>query len=178
MTTEAIGIEELTAATFEAALDGLAEVLHASVLEGASVGFVLPFAVAEARRFWEGQRGAVPAGDKRILVAREGGRILGTTTLIVGMPQNGRQRGEIAKVLVHPAARRRGLARRLMQAAEDLARAEGRRTLVLDTAGAAAEQLYLAMGWQVVGIVPNYALDTSGVPERTIFMFKELPANA
>jgi GNAT superfamily N-acetyltransferase len=171
-------IQELSSEEFDAALDGLAEVLHASVLEGASVGFVLPFSVPEARRFWEGQRAAVAAGDKRVLVAREGGPILGTTTLITGMPPNGRQRGEIAKVLVHPAARRRGLARALMQAAETLAWADGRRTLVLDTAGVAAEQLYLAMGWRVAGIIPNYALNIHGVPERTIFMFKELPADA
>jgi ribosomal protein S18 acetylase RimI-like enzyme len=167
-------IEQLTTESFEAALDGLAEVLHASVLEGASVGFVLPFTVAEARRVWEGQRGAVASGDKRVLVAREGGRILGTTTLILGMPPNGRQRGEIAKVLVHPAARRRGLARRLMLEAEAMAQADGKRTLVLDTAGVEAEQLYLALGWRVAGIVPNYALSIHGVPERTIFMFKEL----
>ncbi len=171
-------IEQLTTESFEAALDGLAEVLHASVLEGASVGFVLPFAMAEARRFWEGQRGAVASGDKRVLVAREGGRILGTTTLILGMPPNGRQRGEIAKVLVHPAARRRGLARRLMLEAEAMAQADGKRTLVLDTAGVEAEQLYLALGWRVAGIVPNYALSIHGVPERTIFMFKELPEDA
>jgi ribosomal protein S18 acetylase RimI-like enzyme len=173
-----IAIEELTAATLETALDGLAELLHASVLEGASVGFVLPFGVAQARMFWEGQRGAVAAGDKRILVAREGGRILGTTTLIVGMPPNGRRRGEIAKVLVHPAARRRGIARMLMLRAEAEALRDGRHTLVLDTAGEAAERLYLALGWRVAGIVPNYALDIHGVPERTIFMFKELPADA
>ncbi len=171
-------IEELNADSFEAALDGLAEVLHASVLEGASVGFMLPFTVAEARRFWEGQRAALGGGDKRVLVAREDGRILGTTTVILGMPPNGRQRGEIAKVLVHPAARRRGIARRLMLAAEALARADGKRTLVLDTAGLEAEQLYLGLGWRVAGIVPNYALNIHGVPERTIFMFKELPADA
>ncbi len=168
----------LTPDAFEAALDGLAELLHASVLEGASVGFVLPFAVPEARRFWEGQRAAVGSGDKRILVACEGGRILGTTTVILGMPPNGRQRGEIAKVLVHPLARRRGIARRLMLAAERLAQADGRRTLVLDTAGMEAERLYLSLGWTVAGIVPNYALNIHGLPERTIFMFKELPADA
>ena len=114
------------------------------------------------------------SGDKRILVAREGGRILGTTTVILGMPPNGRQRGEIAKVLVHPAARRRGIARRLMLAAEAIAQADGKRTLVLDTAGMEAEQLYLGLGWRVAGIVPAYALNIHGVPERTIFMFKEL----
>jgi len=62
--------------------------------------------------------------------------------------------------------------------AEALARRDGRRTLVLDTAGEAAEQLYLGLGWLVAGIVPNYALNIHGVPERTIFMFKELPADA
>ena len=173
-----IAIEELTPSTLEAAGDGLAELLHASVLDGASVGFVLPFAPEAARRFWQDQRDAVASGDKRVLVATEGDRIVGTATLVVGMPPNGRQRGEIAKVLVHPAARRRGIARLLMQAAEDRARAAGRRTLVLDTAGAAAEQLYRGLGWQVAGIVPNYALDIHGVPERTIFMFKELAADA
>lgn len=171
-------IEHLTPETYEQALDGLAEVLHANVLEGASVGFVLPFAIADARRFWQRQREAVASGDKRVLVAREGGRILGTTTVILGMPPNGRQRGEIAKVLVHPAARRRGIARRLMLAAENLAREDGRRTLVLDTAGAEAERLYLALGWKAAGIVPNYALNIHGVPERTIFMFKELSGDA
>ena len=34
------------------------------------------------------------------------------------------------------------------------------------------------LGRQEAGIVPNYALDINGAPERTIFMFKELPANA
>ena len=167
-------IEELTEGSFDAAADGLAAVLHACVLDGASVGFLLPFDLAAARGFWDGQRAAVRAGDKRILVARDGDRILGTTTVILGMPPNGRQRGEIAKVLVHPDARRRGLARLLMEAAEALARREGKRTLVLDTAGEAAHRLYLALGWQVGGIIPAYALNTAGVPERTIFMFKEL----
>ena len=167
-------IETLAPADFDAALDDLAAVLHGCVLDGASVGFVLPFAPAEARRFWEAQRAAVASGDKRILVARASGRIVGTATLILGMPPNGRQRGEIAKVLVHPDARRRGLARALMQQAEALARADGRRTLVLDTAGDEARALYAALGWRVCGDIPNYALSIHGTPERTTFMFKEL----
>ena len=173
-----IVVEELTPATLETALDGLSEVLHASVLDGASVGFVLPFTIDAARGFWQAQRGAVARGDKRILVVRDTNSILGTATLVVDMAPNGRQRGEVAKVLVHPAARRRGIARLLLQAAEDLARGDGRRTLVLDTAGEAAEQLYLGMGWRVAGIIPNYALNIHGVPERTILMFKELSADA
>lgn len=167
-------IETLSTDGFDAALHDLAAVLHACVLDGASVGFVLPFAPAEARRFWEAQRAAVASGEKHILVARDGGRILGTATVILGMPPNGRQRGEIAKVLVHPDARRRGLARALIQRAEALAWEDGRRTLVLDTAGNAARALYASLGWRVCGDIPNYALSIHGTPERTTFMFKEL----
>ena len=167
-------IAELSPADFDAALAGLAEVLHACVLDGASVGFILPFSLGDARAFWVGQLAALQSGDKRILVARDSERVVGTTMLVVGMPPNGAQRGEIAKVLVHPAARRHGIARALMLAVETCARQAGKRTLVLDTAGDAAEQLYLALGWRAAGIVPAYALDVHGVPERTIFMFKEL----
>jgi len=173
-----IGIDELPADAFDGAVEDLAEVLHACVLDGASVGFVLPFTLAEARAFWLGQRSAVLASDKCLLVARDGARIVGTATLITAMPPNGRHRGEIAKVLVHPAARRRGIARLLMEAAEALARAAGKRTLVLDTAGAAAEHLYRALGWHEAGRIPAYALNVRGVPEPTIYMFKELPADA
>ena len=33
-------------------LDALADVLHATVVAGASVGFVMPFSVEESRDFW------------------------------------------------------------------------------------------------------------------------------
>ncbi len=164
---------------FEAAVGELGEVLHAAVHAGASVGFLLPCPLEETVAFWRNQIPAVRVGDKHVFVARQGGRIVATTTLITGGPPNGRWRAEIAKVLTHPAARKQGLASRLMQRAEATARADGRRVLVLDTwTGSDAERLYRALGWKVAGVIPLYAADIHGTLHPTTYMFKELPADA
>ena len=93
-------------------LDALAEVLHAAVHDGASVSFVLPFSVEEARGFWrERVLPAVESGGRRMWVARLEGRLVGTVQLILDTPPNQRHRAEIAKLLVHPVARRRGVGR-------------------------------------------------------------------
>jgi GNAT superfamily N-acetyltransferase len=166
----------LTPDAFEAAVGELGEVLHAAVHAGASVGFLLPCPLDETVAFWRNQVPAVRAGDKHVFVAREDGRIVATTTLITGGPPNGRRRAEIAKVLTHPSARKQGLASRLMAAAEAMARADGRRVLVLDTwTGSDAERLYRALGWSVAGVIPLYAADIHGTLHPTTYMFKELP---
>ena len=83
------------------------------------------------------------AGTKRVLVARQDGRIIGTVQLELAMPPNQRHRAEVNKMLVHPGLQRRGIARALMVALEDAARAEGRTLLTLDTwTGSHAEKLY------------------------------------
>jgi GNAT superfamily N-acetyltransferase len=60
-----------------------------------------------------------------------------------------RTTGEIKRLWVAPAARGLGLARRLMQAAEDTARAQGKTRLILDTNEHLSEAiaLYRAAGW-------------------------------
>lgn len=169
-----VEILEVTAEEAEAALDGLAEVLHAAVLAGASVGFVLPFALAEARAFWAGLLPGIRAGDRRVLVARRDGMVVGTVQLVLARQPNGPHRAEVAKMLVHPAARRLGIARRLMSTLEAVARREGRTLLVLDTASEAAEALYGGLGYLSIGRVPGYALTIHGVPEATHIMAKPL----
>jgi GNAT superfamily N-acetyltransferase len=78
-------------------------------------------------------------------------------------------------MLVHRRARRRGVAARLMAALEEVARAEGRTVLVLDTVtGGDAERLYERAGWQRVGVVPRYALFPDGRPCGTTFFYKHL----
>ena len=172
-----VAIAEGTADEAEAALDGLASVLHAAVLAGASVGFVLPFALDEARAFWAGLLPSIRAGDRRLLLARRDGAIVGTVQLVLARQPNGPHRAEVAKMRVHPAVRRLGIARALMLALEDVARREGRTLLVLDTASAAAEDLYGSLGYRSIGHVPGYALTIHGVPEATHIMAKHL-ANA
>ncbi len=142
-------------------LDMLGSVLHACVHAGASVSFVLPFSRAEAIAFWRDQVvPAVSAGSRCVLVARLAGQIAGTVQLDLDTPLNQPHRAEVKKLLVHPDVRRRGIARSLMIALEDRARAARRTLLTLDTAtGSAAESLYLSLGYTAVGEIPCYALN-------------------
>lgn len=158
----------------------LAQLLHACVADNASVGFVQPFSPAAAAGFWQGLAAPVAAGERIMLLARAQGRIVGTVQLIpAGMP-NGLHRAEVAKLLVHPDARRQGIARTLMMQVEQQARARGTRLLVLDTrSGDAAEQLYLSLGYHISGQIPDYVLSPQGqggepVWEPTTVMYKVL----
>ena len=155
----------------------LADVLHAVVYQGAGVSFVVPFSVDESRAFWvERVLPGVRAGTRRVLVARLGDRIVGTVQVDHAMPPNQQHHGEVLKLLVHPDARRRGIARGLMLALEDVARAEHRSLLTLDTwTGGYAERLYRSLEYVVVGVIPRYARgSTTPALEPATFMYKEL----
>jgi len=168
-------IEELTGTAIEAAIPDLAATLHGCVGAGASVGFVLPFSLGEAAEFWLGLVPQFGSGARRLLAARRDDKVVGTVQLSLAAPPNGRHRAEINKLLVHPSARRQGLARRLMLAAEAVARAEHRSLLILDTiVDGAGYHLYRSLGFEPAGIVPDYALSTTGTLEPTCFLFKRL----
>ena len=77
-------------------------------------------------------------------------------------------------MLVHRKARRHGIGAMLMAAAENVARAEGRTLLVLDTASADAERLYARLGWQLCGVVPGFALLPGGGLCATSYFYRDL----
>ena len=166
-------------AALTADLDALSDILHAVVHNGAGVSFVVPFSTDEARTFWtEKVLPGVRSGTKRVLVARQGGRIVGTVQIDLSVPPNQQHRAEVLKLLVHPTARRQGIARALMIALEGVAQSERRTLLTLDTwTGSAAETLYRSLGYVVVGVIPRYARGslTPGLEPATI-MYKELSA--
>jgi ribosomal protein S18 acetylase RimI-like enzyme len=118
----------------------------------------------------------VARGERALLVAEErGGGIVGTVQLQLATPENQPHRADVAKMLVHSRARRRGIARRLMRAVEETAREEGRTLLVLDTVtGSDADRLYASAGWQRVGEIPNYALMPDGAPCATTIFYKAI----
>ena len=165
------------AASIDDDLDALADILHAVVYDGAGVSFVVPFSIAEARAFWiDKVLPGVRDRTRRVLVARADGRIVGTVQIDLATPPNQRHRAEVLKLLVHPNARRRGIARALMVALETVAQSSGRTLLTLDTwTGSAAERLYVSLGYTIVGIIPRYARG-SLTPELdpATFMYKEL----
>ena len=62
--------------------------------------------------------------------------------VILKQPENQPHRGDLAKMLVRPQARRRGVGAALLEAAEQCALDAGKTLLVLDTASDDAERLY------------------------------------
>ncbi|NDJ57507.1 GNAT family N-acetyltransferase [Enterobacteriaceae bacterium 4M9] len=154
----------------------LSALLRACVDDGASVGFLQPLSRQKAAAFWHNVASSIVREERRLLVALdEQGRLLGAVQLLLALPENQPHRGEVAKLLVHPAARRAGVARQLMTALEQAAWEAGRRVLVLDTAsGSGAELFYQNTGWQPVGEVPEYALMPDGTPCGTRFYYKIL----
>jgi GNAT superfamily N-acetyltransferase len=134
-----------------------------------------PFSHEQARAEFEEMAAEVERGRRLLLAAFDDGTLVGTVQVILAVPPNQPHRGEIAKLLVHRSARKRGIARQLMEQAESEARAEGKTLLVLDTVtGDPAERLYTRLGWTRVGVIPNYALYPDGRPCDTTVFWKAL----
>jgi len=169
------GIEALDAAAAAAAERRLADILCACVDAGASVSYLPPLALDVARGFWKRAAGDVAAGTRILLAAWEDCALAGTVMLEFASAPNQPHRAEVQKLLVHPSARRRGLARALMLRAEHEARRAGRSLLTLDTrAGDAAERLYRSMGWQEAGRIPGYALNADRTPCDTVYFWRRV----
>ncbi len=166
-------IRRLQPGEFEAAAPALAEVLCDCVAGGASVSFMADLTFDQALDFW---RGELSGGDGRaVIVAEDEQGVCGVVQVIPAWPPNQPHRADISKMLVHRRARRRGLAGRLLEAAEAEARRMGRTVLVLDTVtGGDAERLYARSGWTRVGVVPDFALMPDGALCATTFFYKAL----
>lgn len=164
----------LDAAAARAAIGELADVLADCVAGGASVNFMLPYSTADAARFFEKVAASVARDETLLLAATLEGRIVGTVQLGLDTPPNQPHRADVKKLLVHRSARNLGLGAKLMTRIEEEAKARGRVLLVLDTASAEAERLYVRSGWQRVGSVPDYAMWPGGGFCDSTFFWKKL----
>ncbi|HZZ25446.1 MAG TPA: GNAT family N-acetyltransferase [Roseiarcus sp.] len=176
MDAHTIAVATLDPAALAKTVERLAQILHACVHEGASVGFVMPFDRSEARAYWL-ERVAAPhaAGSKLVLIATLGGDVAGTAQLDLDWMPSKRHHAEVSKVLVDPGFRRAGVARALMQEIVRRAAKEGRWLLTLDTAGDAAEALYRSLGYSLAGAIPNYARNAFEESyDATRLMYKDL----
>ena len=172
-------IRRLSAGEALAAVPALSDLLIDCVEGGASVSFMQPMTREKSTRFWELVATGVANRERVLLVAEDGTGIIGTVQLLLALPENQPHRADVAKMLVHSRARRRGTAQRLMEAVEEAARAEGRTVLVLDTVtGTTADRLYTRAGWQRVGEIPDFALMPDGAYCPTTFFYKHLARTA
>lgn len=169
-------IERLDAAAYMAAIPALAELVKDAVEGGAGVNFMAGVTADEAAGWWHDRVAYVADGTITPLVARDAdGGIVGSTLLIRSRNANSTHRAEISKVLVLRRARRRGLGRALMEAAEAEARADGRWLLILDTVtGSPADALYRALGWEELGTMPDHSRLPDGELAPTTYFWKDL----
>jgi ribosomal protein S18 acetylase RimI-like enzyme len=158
----------------------LAEILVETVAGGGSVSFMHPLPQPDALAFWRRALEAADAGKRVVFGAYWGGELVGTVTLLLDCPPNQPHRAEIAKLMVEPHYRGRGIGRALMLAAEAEAAEQSRTLLVLDTAteGGAAG-LYEGLGYRLSGEIPDFALKPHGGLTGTLIYWKRLdPAAA
>ncbi|TWE01458.1 acetyltransferase [Pseudomonas sp. AG1028] len=120
-------------------------------------------------------RRALCSGALAIWIAEEHEKVLGSVQLNLCQKPNGLNRGEVQKLLVLSNARRRGIARLLMQQLETRARQLKRGLLYLDTEAASeAEHLYRALGYTTIGGLPDYACGPDGQYRANAIYYKTL----
>jgi len=165
----------LTQDEVRAAVPELGSLLKACVEDGAGIGFILPLPQEKAEAFWQSRLPFLQSGEAFLMAAKEGEEIAGVVMLLLAGQDNGRHRADVAKLMVHPRHRRKGLARKLMSAVDGLARTQNRWLLVLDTVtGDRAEQLYPSCGYEKAGVIPNYAYNSHGHLDATTLFYKDL----
>ena len=156
-------------------IDALNDILVNCVNGGASVSFMLPFSAAKAQTFWLGVADSVGRDERTVLGcfdAEQG--LVGTVQLITDQPENQPHRADVAKLLVHEKARRKGAAMALMESLEAVAREKALTVLVLTSTGSGAETFYQRAGWQKAGEIPRYALMPNGDMTATSMFYKFL----
>jgi len=172
-----MSIRILSHAESIAATPVLSDILHATVLAGGSVNFCAPFSPEEARAYWtEDALPSIANGHRLLFAAHQFGMLKGTVSLDLAQQPNQPHRADVAKLLVHPNARRAGLAKALMEAVEAEAKARGRWLLTLDTwSGSPAEKLYRSLGYRAAGRIPDFFLHPSnGSLQPTTYFYKRL----
>jgi ribosomal protein S18 acetylase RimI-like enzyme len=155
----------------------LSELLVETVASGGSVSFMHPLPLEAADAFWRDSLAAAARGERLVLGAFDGETLVATVTLQLGLPPNQPHRAEIAKMMTRLSHRHRGIASALMRAAEKLAIERGRTLLVLDTAvDEGASGLYQRLGFNLTGIIPDYALKPHGGLTGTMIYWKKIAA--
>lgn len=96
--------------------------------------------------------------------------------MLLDLPPNQPHRAEIAKMMTRISHRGRGVATALMRVAERMAVERGRTLLVLDTAlEDGASRLYEGLGFQLTGVIPDYAFRPHGELTGTMIYWKRIP---
>src|SRR4029078_11391841 len=118
---------EIEAVEARRMLPELTDLLVDAVDGGAGNAFLRPLAPSVASAYWEGRIGDIESGRSILLGSLAAdGALLGIVVVDLAGQQNGQHRAEVTKLMVPSSARRQGLGARLINEAEEAARARGR----------------------------------------------------
>ena len=139
-------------------LDAVHRVVEAVMRLGGAVGWVDVPDRAETAGWLAGIAAEVAAGRTRMALLCADGRVAALGRWTRYAKSTVAVNGEVLQVMVHPDARGRRLARRLVAALVDDARAQRVETLTLDVRGNnhAAMALYESLGFEVYGRLPDF----------------------
>ncbi len=164
-------------------LPALCDLLTDNVHQGATLGFLAPLSRYAALDYWHGIFARL-GPHLSLWIACEGGgedgdgrppQLQGLAQLSLCPQANAHHRGEVQGLMVHSRARGRGIASQLMHSLECAALQQGRTLLVLDTpAGSQAEAVYVHLGWQRAGEIPDYDSCADGRLHSTARYYKRL----
>ena len=150
-------IERMTAFSDDE-LDQLCEATAEAIVDGNGFGWLRPPHRRVMESYW---RGVLLVPERELYVASLEGRIVGAAQLMRPPPNNeaGAHAAEISTFFIAPWARGHGLARGLLAAAEESARAQGFRQLELSVRATqeAAIKLYEDCGFRRWGEHDRYA---------------------
>jgi ribosomal protein S18 acetylase RimI-like enzyme len=139
-------------------LDAVHRVVEAVMRLGGAVGWVDVPDRAETAGWLAGIAAEVAAGRSRMALLELDGRVAALGRWTRYAKDTVAVNAEVLQVMVHPDARGRGLARRLVAALVEDARAKQVETLTLDVRGNnhAAMALYESLGFEVYGRLPDF----------------------
>jgi ribosomal protein S18 acetylase RimI-like enzyme len=157
--------------SIEEHIDKLSQLLVQVVEGDASIGFLPPMEISDAKEYWK----TIMKSDVILFIATVNNELVGSVQLHLCAKQNGLHRGEIVKLMTHSDFRRNGLGRALMQSAEERAIHKGRSLLVLDTReGDPSNHLYTSIGYIEAGRIPSYAMSANGELDATVIYYKSI----
>jgi RimJ/RimL family protein N-acetyltransferase len=139
-------------------LEDLCDAAGEAITSGGGFGWLKPPSRHVFEAYW---KGVLMVPERELFVGRLDGTIAGSVQLVRPTRNNEAQAltAQLTANFVAPWARRHGLARRILQAAESAATAAGMRLLNLDIreTQTAAIQLCEALGFTRWGVHPCYA---------------------
>ena len=156
-------IVELSADGARAAAEELGGLLLDAHEAGMALGLAGPLTSEYAHEVWVETAEKLDSMRRVLLVAVQGGAVVGTVQIVRAESENGQHRAEIQRLAVRADRRGSGVGRALLEAAVQRSRGLGLRLLWLTThEDTGSDRFYEAVGWTRLGAMPLYSARPDG----------------